>query len=73
MDLLNRLYYDAKTGFQSANKLYKKAKEIDSKITLTCFVLLIDGLKAYNVFSKCMMRNCGAFPLHPFCPISNLN
>ena len=34
MDLLNRLYYDAKTGFQSANKLYKKAKEIDSKITL---------------------------------------
>ena len=29
MNLLNTLYYDAKTGFQSQNKLYKKAKEIE--------------------------------------------
>ncbi len=34
MNLLNTLYYDAKTGFQSQNKLYKKAKEIDNNITL---------------------------------------
>ena len=34
MNLLNTLYYDAKTGFQYQNKLYKKAKEIDNNITL---------------------------------------
>lgn len=34
MDLLHNLYYDEATGFQSAEKLYKKAKAIDAKITL---------------------------------------
>ena len=32
--LLHKLYNDPKTGFISANKLYKKAKAIDSKVTL---------------------------------------
>lgn len=32
-DLLKKLYYDTKTGFVSADKLYKKAKELDPKIT----------------------------------------
>jgi transposase InsO family protein len=32
--LLAQLYYDPKTGFISANKLHKKAKEINSKVTL---------------------------------------
>lgn len=31
--LLRKLYYDPKTGFVSATKLYKKAKEINSSIT----------------------------------------
>ena len=31
MELLHKLYYDAETGFQSKEKLYKKAKEIDKK------------------------------------------
>jgi len=35
MDLLNKLYYDERTGLQSANKLYDKAKVIDNKITIT--------------------------------------
>jgi transposase InsO family protein len=34
MELLDKLYNDELTGFQSADKLYKKAKKIDSKITL---------------------------------------
>jgi hypothetical protein len=33
MDLLKKLYYDDLTGFQSADKLYKKAKAIDKSIT----------------------------------------
>ena len=33
MDLLNKLYYDEKTGLQSENKLYEKAKIIDKTIT----------------------------------------
>ena len=32
-ELLHKLYYDPKTGFQSLDKLYRKAVEIDSKIT----------------------------------------
>lgn len=32
--LLNQLYYDPKTGFISANKLYHKAQAIDNSITL---------------------------------------
>jgi len=34
MELLNELYYNESTGFQSADKLYRKAKKIDSSITL---------------------------------------
>jgi hypothetical protein len=33
MNLLKRLYYDEKTGLQSADKLYEKAKAIDKSIT----------------------------------------
>ena len=33
MDLLKKLYYDERTGFQSGNKLYDKAKVIDANIT----------------------------------------
>lgn len=33
MDLLKRLYYDPDTGFQSADKLFKKAKALDKTIT----------------------------------------
>lgn len=32
-ELLQKLYYDPQTGFQGLDKLYKKAKLIDSKIT----------------------------------------
>ena len=34
MELLNKLYTDPLTGFQSKEKLYKKAKAINNKITL---------------------------------------
>lgn len=34
MELLNKLYYDPETGFQSKQKLYKKAIAIDNSITL---------------------------------------
>jgi len=34
MELLNELYYNESTGFQSADKLYRKANKIDSSITL---------------------------------------
>ncbi len=33
MNLLERIYYNANTGFVSANKLYQKANAIDSDIT----------------------------------------
>ena len=33
MELLQKLYYDPLTGFQSQNKLYKKAHAIDATIT----------------------------------------
>ena len=33
MELLHNLYYNDKTGLQSGNKLYEKAKVIDNKIT----------------------------------------
>ena len=34
MELLNELYYNESTGFKSVDKLYRKAKKIDSSITL---------------------------------------
>ena len=33
-EILKKLYYDTKTGYQSYNKLYKKLKEVEPKITL---------------------------------------
>ncbi len=33
MQLLTKLFYDPATGFQSQDKLYRKAKAIDPKIT----------------------------------------
>lgn len=33
-EILHKLYYDAQTGLQSKEKLYKKAKEMDKKITM---------------------------------------
>lgn len=56
MDLLNKLYYDAKTGFQSTNKLYKKAKEIDSRITLNMVKQFIDK-QATAQITKQVKRN----------------
>lgn len=32
-DILHKLYYDAETGFQGLDKLYRKAKQLDKKIT----------------------------------------
>ena len=32
-DLLNKLYYDPQTGFQGLDKLYRKAKLVDKKVT----------------------------------------
>lgn len=34
MDLLKKLYYDPKTGLQSKDKLYRKAKAMDKTITM---------------------------------------
>jgi hypothetical protein len=33
-ELLNKLYYDPKTGFIGTQALYQKAKELDPKITI---------------------------------------
>ncbi len=33
MELLYKLYYDEKTGFQSKEKLYHKAKALEPSIT----------------------------------------
>lgn len=32
-ELLQKLYYNPQTGFQGLDKLYRKAKLIDSKVT----------------------------------------
>ena len=56
MDLLNKLNYDAKTGFQSTTKLYKKAKEIDSKITFNMVKQFLDQ-QATAQITKQVKRN----------------
>jgi len=49
MELLNKLYYDPETGFQSKQKLYKKAKAIDNSITLK---IVDDFLKRQATHTK---------------------
>jgi hypothetical protein len=41
--LLNKLYYDPETGYSSADKLYRKAKQQDTKITMKIVKEFIDA------------------------------
>lgn len=56
MELLHKLYYDAETGFQSKDKLYKKAKEIDKKITLEMVRKFLDE-QATSQITKQVTKN----------------
>ena len=56
MELLHKLYYDAETGFQSKEKLYKKAKEIDQKITLEMVKKFLDE-QATSQVTKQVTKN----------------
>ena len=56
MELLHKLYYDAETGFQSKEKLYKKAKEIDKKITLEMVKKFLDE-QATSQVTKQVTKN----------------
>jgi hypothetical protein len=56
MELLHKLYYDAETGFQSKDKLYKKAKEIDRKITLDSVKKFLDE-QATSQVTKQVVKN----------------
>jgi mannitol/fructose-specific phosphotransferase system IIA component (Ntr-type) len=56
MELLHKLYYDAETGFQSKEKLYKKAKEIDKKVTLELVKKFLDE-QATSQITKQVTKN----------------
>lgn len=56
MDLLHKLYYDAETGFQSKEKLYKKAKSIDKSITLKMVKKFLDE-QATSQITKQVTKN----------------
>jgi hypothetical protein len=49
MELLKKLYYDASTGFTSGAKLYVKAKEIDSKITMKLVKEFLDNQATHQI------------------------
>jgi hypothetical protein len=48
-DLLQKLYYDPKTGYTSKEKLYRKAKDIDNNITLKIVKEFLETQPTYQI------------------------